>query len=74
MGWANRITLVRAALTLAVWGLVVWATRTGDDSLWYAACAIFVVAGASDFVDGMLARRQSGVLTAPIPLRPLGLK
>ena len=61
MGWANRITLARAVLTLVVWFLILWADRDHANALWYTACAIFVLASASDFVDGMLARKLQEV-------------
>ena len=61
MGWANRITLLRAVLTFVVWVLVVYAQETGADWAWYAATVIFVIAAVSDFVDGMLARRLQEV-------------
>ena len=63
MGWANRITLARAVMTRVVWVLIVWADRQSGpaDGLWYAACIIFVLAAASDFVDGMLARKLQEV-------------
>jgi len=57
MGWANRITLGRAVLTLVVWALLVYGIRHPANWIWLTSCAIFIIAAASDFVDGMLARR-----------------
>lgn len=61
MGWANRITLARAVLTLVLWGLIVYAVDCGGAALWYGCFWLFLVAAGSDFVDGMLARRLGQV-------------
>lgn len=61
MGWANRITLARAALTLALWGLITYAGHHPSETLWYVSFWLFIVASGSDFVDGMLARRLGEV-------------
>lgn len=61
MGWANRITVARAVLTLAVWTLLVVAGHRGTPGPWWAAFAAFVVTAASDVLDGWLARRLGEV-------------
>ena len=61
MGWANRITLARAVLTLVLWGLIAYAAEHPSPGLWYAGFALFVVAALSDLLDGMLARRLQEV-------------
>jgi CDP-diacylglycerol--glycerol-3-phosphate 3-phosphatidyltransferase len=63
MGWANRITLARAFLTLCVWVLIIWADSGSAhaNTLWYTACGIFIFAAVSDVVDGFLARKLQEV-------------
>jgi CDP-diacylglycerol--glycerol-3-phosphate 3-phosphatidyltransferase len=61
MGWANRITLGRAVLTVVLWGLIVYAADEGGEALWAGCFWLFVVAAGTDFVDGMLARRLGEV-------------
>ena len=56
MGWANRITLARALLTLVLWALIVYGIRNPAEWVWLTSCAIFVFAAATDIVDGALAR------------------
>ena len=56
MGWANRITLGRALLTLVLWALIVYGIRNPAEWVWLTSCAIFVFAAATDIVDGALAR------------------
>lgn len=57
MGWANRVTLARAILTLAVWALIVLGAEGAGRPAYLAAFWVFVLAAASDAVDGLLARR-----------------
>ncbi len=61
MGWANRITLGRAVLTLALWGMILYAVDHGTPTLWYACFWMFVATGLSDVVDGKLARHLGEV-------------
>jgi CDP-diacylglycerol--glycerol-3-phosphate 3-phosphatidyltransferase len=61
LGWANRITLARAVLTLVIWGLVTVAGSSDAPALWWTAFVLFVVAAASDALDGLLARRLQQV-------------
>jgi CDP-diacylglycerol--glycerol-3-phosphate 3-phosphatidyltransferase len=61
MGWANRITLARAVLTLGLWGVIACAAGGARQGLWVAAFVLFVVTAASDVLDGMLARRLKQV-------------
>lgn len=57
MGWANRITLLRAVLTLVLWAvLAVTAPRPGPGTWWFAF-ALFLVTALTDVVDGIVARR-----------------
>lgn len=63
MGWANRITLSRAVLTLGLWALLAWAARDPAPWMWWTAFVTFAIAAASDFVDGQLARRLGEVTT-----------
>jgi CDP-diacylglycerol--glycerol-3-phosphate 3-phosphatidyltransferase len=61
MGWANRITLGRAVLTLGVWALLAYGSQRPADWVWWTSFILFVIAAASDFVDGKLARRLGDV-------------
>jgi CDP-diacylglycerol--glycerol-3-phosphate 3-phosphatidyltransferase len=56
MGWANRITLGRAVLTLVVWALLVYGIQEPARWVWVTSAWIFFFAGITDFVDGALAR------------------
>ena len=72
MGWANRITLARAALTLGLWGLIAYASGHPSEGLWLTAFWIFIIASATDFVDGMLARKLQEVSVFGRIADPLG--
>ena len=43
MGWANRITLLRAVLTLVLWALIIYAVDHGSATVWHV-CDGFVFA------------------------------
>lgn len=60
MGWANRITVVRALLTLGVWALAACAAQ-GHAGCWLPAFGLFVVTAATDVLDGAVARRWGDV-------------
>jgi CDP-diacylglycerol--glycerol-3-phosphate 3-phosphatidyltransferase len=61
MGWANRITIGRAGLCLALWVLLAVTTPTPSPAVWWVAFVLFVVTAATDAVDGMIARRLGQV-------------
>ena len=58
MNWANRLTLSRLVLTV----LFVAALNSTWDYARTAALVIFLIAGATDFIDGEVARRY-GIVT-----------
>ena len=55
-GWANRVTLVRAALACMIGGLL--AGQMGEGALWLAAAAALLAIGL-DGVDGWIARNSA---------------
>lgn len=61
MGWANRITVARAVLTLGLWGLITYAAEHPADALWYWCFGLFAVAAITDVLDGALARSLDDV-------------
>ncbi len=61
MGWANRVTIGRGIVTLVVWVLVVIGTYNPSNTLWWTAFVLFVLAAATDKLDGYLARRLGEV-------------
>jgi CDP-diacylglycerol--glycerol-3-phosphate 3-phosphatidyltransferase len=60
VGWANRITVARALLTLGVWALVACAAR-GSAGCWVPAFVLFVFTALTDVLDGAVARRWGDV-------------
>ena len=60
MGWANRITLTRAGLTVAVWVLAAFAAA-GDASAWMWVFWAFLVTAVTDALDGAVARHLNQV-------------
>jgi CDP-diacylglycerol--glycerol-3-phosphate 3-phosphatidyltransferase len=63
MGLANRITVTRGAMSIALWSLlhVIDLRREPPGGLWWAAFALFVVTAATDSLDGYIARRRNEV-------------
>ena len=61
MGWANRITVARAVLTLGLWGMITYGADHPSASLWYWCFGIFTFAAVTDVVDGYLARSLGDV-------------
>ncbi len=54
----NALTLSRLLLSCALFGILEFATRTGlPASALNLACALFILAAATDALDGLLARR-----------------
>ena len=74
MGWANRITLLRLVLVAVVWILILMASGTADQALWWVAFVIFVVAAITDLVDGAVARRLQQVSVLGRVMDPLADK
>ncbi len=71
MGWANRITIGRGICTLVVWVLIAIGTHHPSTTLWTVTFALFTLAAATDFVDGMVARRLGEVSVLGRNLDPL---
>ena len=61
LGLANQITLARAVATLVVWVLLVLGGAAPSTTLVIITFVVFTVAAATDFLDGMLARRTATV-------------
>ena len=61
MGWANRVTLLRALLMAAVWVVLVIGAPEPSSGSWWAAFVLFVVTALTDVVDGQIARRLGEV-------------
>jgi len=72
MTWATRITILRLILVPVFVTLLITYDDTSHAEIWrWAAIAVFVIAGVSDFVDGYLARHCNqasalGALLDPI--------
>jgi CDP-diacylglycerol--glycerol-3-phosphate 3-phosphatidyltransferase len=60
VGWANRITVARAGLTVAVWVLAAFAAA-GDTGAWWWVFWAFVVTAVTDALDGAVARHLNQV-------------
>jgi CDP-diacylglycerol--glycerol-3-phosphate 3-phosphatidyltransferase len=74
MGWANRITLLRLILVGIVWILILVASGTAGQGLWWIAFVIYVVAAITDLVDGAIARRLGQVSVLGRVMDPLADK
>ncbi len=61
LGLANQVTLLRGVATIAVWALLVAGGTSPSRAFVIAAFVLFVLAAATDFVDGFLARRTKTV-------------
>ena len=61
MGWANRITIARAGLTLLLWGLITYGANTDGRIIWWWCFGLFTFAAVTDAVDGYLARHLDDV-------------
>jgi CDP-diacylglycerol--glycerol-3-phosphate 3-phosphatidyltransferase len=61
MGWANRVTLLRALLTAALLVLLLAAAPAPSPTVWWIAFWLFAVTAATDALDGALARRLEEV-------------
>jgi CDP-diacylglycerol--glycerol-3-phosphate 3-phosphatidyltransferase len=56
MGWANRITVARALLTLALHALLTVSAPAPSAAAYGAATVLFLVTALTDVVDGAIAR------------------
>jgi cardiolipin synthase len=70
LGWPNAISILRILLVPVVVALVLVQTRTAS----YAATAVFVAGGLTDFLDGYLARRFGSSTLTGAWLDPLSDK
>jgi CDP-diacylglycerol--glycerol-3-phosphate 3-phosphatidyltransferase len=61
MGWANRVTLLRALLMAGVWVILGIGAPELSTGSWSAAFVLFVVTALTDVVDGQIARRLGEV-------------
>ena len=63
MGWANRLTIARGVLAIVLWGVLHTIAIGYHEvtSLWWIAFWIFVVAAATDSLDGYIARKLNEV-------------
>ena len=70
LGWPNAISILRILLVPVVVALVFVQTRTAS----YAATAVFVAGGLTDYLDGYLARRFGSSTLTGAWLDPLSDK
>lgn len=61
MGWANRITVLRAILTVVVWVMLLIEAPSPAPAMWWIAALAFIVTAATDAVDGWVARHYGDV-------------
>jgi CDP-diacylglycerol--glycerol-3-phosphate 3-phosphatidyltransferase len=63
MGLANRITLARGVVTVVLWVVLHAITRSDptQTGLWWLAFGLFVLAAATDSLDGYVARKRGEV-------------
>lgn len=57
MGWANRITVFRGLLTVALWVLLLVTAPDPAQWLYWTAWVLFTITAGTDALDGYLARR-----------------
>jgi cardiolipin synthase (CMP-forming) len=70
LGWPNAVSILRILLVPVVVALVLVQTRSAS----YAATAVFVAGGLTDFLDGYLARRFGSSTLTGAWLDPLSDK
>ncbi|MHC5012523.1 MAG: CDP-diacylglycerol--glycerol-3-phosphate 3-phosphatidyltransferase [Planctomycetota bacterium] len=61
MGWANRITVIRAGMTLAIFVLLAVTAPSPSPGVWWVTFVLFVITAVTDIVDGAIARRLGEV-------------
>ncbi len=74
MGWANRITMLRIVLVAVLWVLILVASDTSGQGLWWLAFVIYAVAAITDLLDGAIARRLQQVSVLGRVMDPLADK